>query len=506
MKKAPLSANRRNTRCAAIFHSVYFKVCLAGLLFPLGFSPYNYPGMTILSLAFFYAFLLRTHLKEAFICGFLYGLCLYGFGVSWVIISIHDYGSLNYFLSVLITFLFVAYLSLYPAVAGLAFRAINPANKPFIPSLSFAALWILSEVARSNLMTGFPWLLAGTSQTDSPLRYLAPLIGNYGVGFITCLAAAFLANSMRNIGKIRYVYMICFVLLLIAPEGLKYVEWTKTSNKPVSVAVIQANLSMRDKWDEALFWKLLEHYQSKTYGLMGNDLIVMPESAIPVPRNYIEDFLKPISQKAKSTKTAIILGILQHDDSHKKQYNNAIITLGQAKGHYAKQHLVPFGEYIPAAFKFINKLLLLPEPELLPGKIKQHLIKIGHIPIASLICYEIAYPSLLREQMPKAQWIVSVSDNGWFGHSLASYQQLQMARMLSLQTGRFQVVANNDGLSSVINPLGEIIASLPAFQSGVLTSQVYSVKGSTPWIKWGDFPVLILCFLIILLSILLKIK
>lgn len=495
---------RRASLSAA--QNVSYKLFLAGLLFPLGYSPFHYSGLTILSLAFFYAYLVQeSSFKQTIVSSLTYGLGIFGFGVSWVIISIHDYGHINYFLSGLITFIFILYLSFYVVFTGLAFQFINCKNNLLISGMMFSALWCLSEFARATIMTGFPWLLTGTSQSDAPLKFLAPVIGSYGLGFVACFSATLLANAVRKNEPKRYVYLAAFVLLLTLPLSLKSVQWTRLSKQPFSTAVIQANLSMRDKWDDSLFWQILKHYQNQTEKYLGKALIVMPESAIPLPSSYIEDFLQTMDEKAKVAKTAVVLGILQ-SAGEKAVYNNSVISLGKASGDYSKRHLVPFGEYIPAFFNPLYKLLMLPEPGLTPGALRQPPIRIHGLPVASLICYEIAYPELLRQQMPEARWIISVSDNGWFGHSLASYQQIQMAQMLSLQTGRFQVIANNDGLSSVIDEKGNLIDSLPPFSAGILQSAIYSASGTTPWIIWGDQPVLLFCFLILIFGLLLKIK
>ena len=135
-----------------------------------------------------------------------------------------------------------------------------------------------------------------------------------------------------------------------------------------------------------------------------------------------------------------------------------------------------------------------------PGKSNQKLIHSNHYPIASLICYELAYPQLLRQQMPQAQWIVSISDDGWFGHSLAMYQQLQMAQVLSMLTGRFQVVANKEGLSSIIDEHGQLLHTLPAFTAGVLEATLYPATGATPWVRWGDGWLLLLCLCLVILA------
>jgi apolipoprotein N-acyltransferase len=258
---------------------------------------------------------------------------------------------------------------------------------------------------------------------------------------------------------------------------------------------------MRDKWDEHLFWKLLDYYEKNIEKLLGKQLIILPESAIPLPASYLEDYLLNLHHRAIKAKSAVITGILQAANDDETYYHNAIISLGEASGDYVKRHLVPFGEYIPAPFLALNRWLNLPEPNILPGKNAQTLLRIGHHSVASLICYEIAYPNLLRDQLPKAEWIISISDNGWFGHSLASYQQQQMAQFLSLATGRYQIIVNNDGLSSIINPHGDIISSLPSFQPGILQGQVLSAKGSTPWVVLGDYPVITLCSLLLFFAL-----
>lgn len=476
-------------------HVQYVLVFVAGLVGPLGFAPFHMPGLTLLSLSFLFAQLLNAPVKTSAILGFVFGLGYFGLGVSWVIISIHDYGEINYFFSALITLLFIMYLAIFPALVAYLFARLKTNRSSLGLMILFSILWCLSEVLRSRLMTGFPWLLIGTSQIDTPLRYLTPLIGIYGLSLLCAFCATLLTFAMREIRFNRYYYLVAFIILLISPSLLQSIAWTKIDNKPISIGAVQANLSMRDKWDEALFWNLLKYYEKATDKLMGKQLIILPESAIPLPAHYLEAYLERLNNKALAANSAIILGILQPANDNETYFHNAIISLGHAKGVHNKYQLVPFGEYIPKPFETINRWLNLPELNILPGKYSQKLIKIFNHPIASLICYEIAYPNLLRQQLPKAQWIVSISDNGWFGQSLASYQQLQMSQMLSLLTGRYQIIVNNDGLSSVINPAGHIVNGLQPFSSGILQSEVFEASGTTPWVVWGDYPIFIFCFI-----------
>lgn len=474
-------------------YSYLLRAFIAGLLLPFGFAPFHLPGLTILGIAFFYAQLRTQPLKQSLFTGFAFGLGFLGLGVSWIYVSIHEYGHLTILLSVLITLAFIAYLSLFPALVAVLYHKLAAKCSFLSAGLLFSALWCLSEYLRSTLMSGFPWLLIGCGQIDTPLHYLLPVVGIYGVSFLTCFAATLLVAVVQTPKPKRYVWLIAFVVLLISPSVLKYAKWTTTRDTPISVGVIQANLSMRDKWDESLFWQLVQQYKDEIEQLIGKkQLIVLPESAIPVPEHYVSELLDSLDAKAEQAQSSILIGIPQIASVDERYYFNTIVTLGMAKGHYIKQHIVPFGEYIPQPFERIMSWFEIPIANLKPGSSDQPLLNILDHPIASLICYELAYPMLLRKQLPEAEWIVSISDDGWFGHSLAMYQHLQMAQALSMQTGRYQVVSNNDGLSSIIDNHGHIVHSLPAFSSGTLEANIYPAKGTTPWIYYGDLPILLL--------------
>ncbi|MDI9818859.1 MULTISPECIES: apolipoprotein N-acyltransferase [unclassified Legionella] len=487
------------TTVKSIKYSHFLRAFLFGLLLPLGFAPFHLPGAAILGIALFYAQLCHKRNNSPFLTGLFFGLGYFGLGISWVYVSIHEYGHLNSILSALITLLFLLYLSLFIASMAFVFKKLTIPQLPFYSCLLFSALWVLSEYCRSTFFSGFPWLLLAFGQFDAPGKYLLPVVGVFGTGFLTCIAATLLATSTQLNGAKRYWALSGFVILLLFPLLLKSKDWSALKKEPVTIGIIQANLSMRDKWDEALFWQLLQRYQHNIENLLGTQLIVMPESAIPLPPSYIEEFLTQTHEKAKQAGSAILLGIPKPTTVDENYYFNALISLGKASGFYLKQHLVPFGEYIPKPMQRISEWLAIPNANLVPGKSSQPPIKIHRHPIAALICYELAYGDLLRRQLPQAEWIVSISDDGWFGHSLAMYQQQQIAQVRSLQTARYQVVANNDGLSSVINPKGEILASLPAFTEGVVNTTLFPATGITPWVYFGDTPLLIFCIIIVLI-------
>jgi len=473
---------------------------LAGLLIPFGFAPFHLPGCAILGIALLFGLLLQQQpLQRAFYMGFVFGLGFLGLGVSWVYVSIHEYGHLNPIVAALITLLFIVYLAVFPGLVGVIYYKLSVRRPLIFCCFLFSALWCLGELLRATFLGGFPWLILGFGQIDTPLKYLLPILGLYGVSFFACLAATFLAASILTNSSKRYLWIIAFITVLLSPSILKQIEWATIDAAPKSVGIIQANLSMRDKWDEALFWQLLQRYQQGFEQLLAKDkLIVMPESAIPLPASYVTAFLDSIHSRAKQVGSSILLGIPQPTTIDETHYYNTMSTLGDAQGSYLKQHLVPFGEFIPQPLQRLIDWLAFPSANMSAGKSNQPLIRIQDHPIASLICYELAYPQLLRKQLPLAEWIVSISDDGWFGHSFAMYQQLQIAQAVSIQTARFQVVANNDGLSAIINTRGDVVASLPAFSAGILEANIYPATGSSPWVFFGDTPILLLCLLIVI--------
>lgn len=511
------NSSRNFSKINAIYANCYIRCALAGLLMPLGFAPFHWPVLSILGVALFFLQLNQNNPLKAFKLGMIFGCSYFGLGVSWVYVSIHSYGHIHPIFSVGITLLFISYLSLFTGLLAIVYSIFNKYlflniyqikvnQTTLLQGLLFSALWTICEMLRGIVFTGFPWLILGLSQIDTPLKNAFSIIGIEGVSFISAFIATLLVAILTQ--KKQWILMLLFVSIFFIPWGL-LTNINQSSdqlnpNKPdkaLKVSVIQANLSMREKWDESLFNQLIMHYDTAILKLLPrSDLIVLPESAIPLPNIYVTDLLKQWHKIAKIKHNAIVLGIPEIKTHQETEYYNTIETLGNSSGTYQKQHLVPFGEYIPHLFKHLtNKLNLpsLPMNDLTPGTPKQPLLVIHNHPIATLICYELAYPNLLRQQMPQAEWIISISDDGWFGHSFAMYQQLQMAQALAILTQRFHIIANNDGLSSIINPAGDIIASVPAFKAGTITAKIYPQTKSTIWSQYGDTPILILCLFLL---------
>ena len=331
---------------------------LSGLLIPFGFAPFHLPGLAILGIALLFLQLENANQKHGFLSGFIFGLGFFGLGVSWIYISIHDHGYFHPIVAAGFTLLFVAYLSLFTGLMTKLYGLLRKDKSLFSACMIFSALWCGSEVLRSTLFGGFPWLLLGFGQMDSPLNQLLPVIGVYGVSFISCCAGSLLASISRSTGLSRIGFTIAFVLILILPSLLKNSTWTSVKEKSFSVGIVQANLSMRDKWDESLFWNILDYYEREILDLVSkNAIIVLPEAAIPLPTSYLSDFLESIDKKIHAAHSALLLGIPHPTNADEESYYNAIISLGQAEGVYFKQHLVPFGEFTPEIFKSLSTWL-----------------------------------------------------------------------------------------------------------------------------------------------------
>lgn len=471
---------------------------LFGMTFALAFAPFHYPPCLFLGLfGFFY--LLKTYPNSGRM-GFSFGFGAGLIGVSWVYNSIYEYGHLSKPLSVFFTLIFLAYIGVF--YCGFAYSSRRLANhlpKALWP-LILAANWCVFEWIRAHLFGGFPWLLVGFSALNTPLENILPILGIYGPSFIACFSLGFLILAIEKHNR-SPLFAIIGVMGLVMPKLMPTQIDNANPLPKVHAAVVQANVNMQEKWNEDLFWRQYGYYFSEIQQLLKKHrVVILPEAAISVPSAYIPREIKQLNRLANFKESALLIGIPESTKTDPNQYFNAIVALGQAQGQYHKQQLVMFGETIPKFWHPLFNFLGIPVISTVPGTHHQPPVTVFGQPIASLICYELAYPEILRRQLPQGQWIVSLSDDGWFGHSSALYQHQEMAQVLSFMAHRWQVFVNNNGLSSIIDAKGQIVKQIPAWQAGHLTSAIEAYSTSLPWMLWGDKPILGLCCLIILMS------
>ena len=462
---------------------------LLGAATVLGFAPVALAALPVLTAAgLLWLWEHADTPARAAALGFAFGLGLFLAGVSWVYISLHDYGAMPAALAAAATLLFCAFLALYPALVGYAqARLAGPVALRRL--LLIPALWALTEWLRGWIFTGFPWLAFGYSQADSPLRGYAPVAGVFGLSWLVWLCAGLLLALPRRKG--RGLALAALVLILGLGFGLERVEWTRAQGAPVSVSLLQGNIAQDLKWDAARFAATVQEYRSMTARSAAR-LTILPETAIPRFFDLLEpELVRSLAMGARSHGGDLIVGVPLRDGPGR--YYNSAISLGASPvQRYDKIHLVPFGEFIPPGFGWVPSVLKIPLADFSRGGAAQAPLALAGQKIAVDICYEDAFGEEIIRALPEATLLVNVSNVAWFGDSLAPHQHLQISQMRALETGRFMLRATNTGMTAIIDHHGNVAAVLPAFTEGALNGSAQGRSGATPYVRWGNAPLVLL--------------
>ena len=461
-----------------------------GLLLPLSMAPFNAWPLIWLSLGgFFWLTHQAPSSRQAFWLGWLYGAGMFGLGISWV------YGSMRTVatpipLSLLLTSLFCGALAFLPAIqAWLYHRWIK--SSAWALTLGAPLLWLVFEWLRSWLFTGLPWLLAGYALTDTPLSQLAAVGSVYSLTLIIALGAAQLTRwAMAGSQAFRLPAATAAITLGLMAVGwlMPTTVWTRETQS-VQAAAVQSNVKQADKWASRNIRPTLDFYGRQTQTLIEPDLVIWPEAALTVRPERITTYLNDLDQLGKDRDQGIITGIITEEDD---RYYNALLGYGTAGGEYRKQHLVPFGEYLPferylrGLINFFN----IPMSTLTPAPVAQSPMAWRFqgetYQLAPVICYEAAYPGLVRELGAVSQLLVMVSNDAWFGDSVAPHQHLQITRMRAIENSRAIVRATQNGISALIDANGRILERSPQFEIAVVQGEVALREGKTPYQRWGS--------------------
>ncbi|VXB29743.1 apolipoprotein N-acyltransferase [Pseudomonas sp. 8AS] len=472
----------------------------AGALTTLALAPFDIWPLAIVSIALFYLGLRDLKPRQALLRGWSYGFGLFLSGTSWVYVSIHDYGAASPPLAAALTLGFVGGLGLLFALSGwLWARWLRRNEVPLADALAFAALWLAQEAFRSWFLTGFPWLYAGYSQLHGPLASLAPIGGLWLLSLSLALSAALLVNLPRLRGS--KAQLATALALLLAPWltslALQGHNWTQAKGAPLKVAVMQGNVEQNLKWDPAQLRVQLELYRDLTLGSQPADLIIWPETAVPVLKEFAEGYLQFMGRVAQERQAALITGvpIRQANEQGEKRYYNGITVVGDGQGTYLKQKLVPFGEYVPLqdVLRGLIAFFDLPMSDFARGPADQALLQAKGLQIAPFICYEVVYPEFAAGLAARSDLLLTISNDTWFGTSIGPLQHLQMAQMRALEAGRWMIRATNNGVTALIDPQGRITAQIPQFQKAVLYGEVQAMQGLTPYLVWRAWPLAGVC-------------
>ncbi len=395
-----------------------------------------------------------------------------------------------------ITALFVAFWALFPAVAGwLAVKTRGNKGVVMVP-----LLWVLIEYGRGYwLLNGFPWLLVAYSQLETPLAGYIPIIGAYGTSFLLALTATLIAYFLRRKPS-RPLTAGVVVGIWLLGWSLQQVSWTQPIGAPIQTVMIQGNIRQDQKWRPENRIETLRLYKNMTAQNWGADVIIWPETAIPAYLSQVDEhFLQPLRQQALQHGSDLVVGLPVEGQAEGEVYN-AVITLGKTPGMYKKNHLLPFGEYMPLQpfSGWVLQNLHIDMGEFTPGGNRQPLLQAGGYPFITTICYEAAFGDAGLHGLPEAAYLVNVTNDAWFGDSWQPHQHLQIARMRALETGRYMLRSTNTGVTAVIGPDGKVQASTPLFTTTVLTADIVPMGGMTPYAHWGDKPIMALMLMVFL--------
>ena len=371
----------------------------------------------------------------------------------------------------------------------------EPRRRAVLGALAFAGLYVLGEWVRGWFLSGFTWLQLGYAHVDSPLSDLLAIVGIYGTGLLAAAWACAVLATWRASWLRRVAVVLPGLALILGLALVPPLRFTHSTGAVQRVAVIQGNVPQDQKWRADMRGPTLERYLGLTRKHLEAQLVVWPETAIPGMRHRMGAFLDLVRQEAMATGTSVLVGIPERDPQSGAAYNS-VELLGRSQGLYRKQHLVPFGEYLPLQrlLRPITRALKIPVSDFSPGPVDQSNLNVGGVPFATFICYEIAFGAEVVKRLPHAQLLVTVSNDAWFGDSLGPQQHLQIARARAIETGRYLVRATNTGLSAVVDPHGKLIASLPAFQVADGAAEVAPMIGATPYVRVGNAPALAVCF------------
>jgi apolipoprotein N-acyltransferase len=365
-------------------------------------------------------------------------------------------------------------------------------------------MWSLGEWFRGWFLSGFPWLALGYSQIDSPLGGYAPLVGVYGVTLLCALSAGLLLVMwhQRARGLAWTLPMVLLLLLWAGGYGLGQLSWSTAAGEPIRVTLIQGNVPQSTKWNPEAVSLRLDRYAALTrQHLDDSDLIVWPENAITVFYHRLaEGYFSELGAELRRSGADLVLGVPQRDLDGERYYTT-MMSLGSHQGFYRKRHLVPFGEFLPleGALRGLIDFFNMPMSSFTPGEQQQALLQAAGQRIAASVCYEDAFAEEMRDFLPEATLLVNGSNNAWYGDSLAPHQHLQISRMRALEFGRPMLRATTNGISAIIAPDGKLVKSSPQFETAIVQATVQPMQGATPYIRFGNYPLLI--FILVLLGL-----
>ena len=473
---------------------LFFIAFLAGAINVLAFAPAGVWALQWLTLGLLFVLIFNAqNTKTAMLLTWFYCFAWLLFGVIWLTISMFRYGDMPVWLSVLVVALFVGALALIPALlVGCAVRYKATFSPAVFCLIILPLAWSVAEWTRGWIFTGFPWLVSGYAQNISPLAGFAPIVGVYGITWIS----AVIAGALVLISQRRWIFLSVPMSLLLVGYSLQFIAWTVPQGSAISVRLLQGNVDQNVKFEREHVIESLDFYYHSILSKPA-DLIVTPETALPLPIGSLpEGYVANLKQFSDQTNSAIILGAFSQDGVD--LYANSALGISPNNANlyrYEKHHLVPFGEFIPKGFGWFYQFMHIPMGDQQRGALLAAPFGVKDQFVLPNICYEDVFGEEIAakikhahsEQKPLPTILLNITNLAWFGDSWALPQHVQISQMRALETGRPMLRATNTGMTIYIDASGNIIDTLPAYTRGELDVTVQGYSGMTPYIWCGNY-------------------
>ncbi len=477
---------------SADFIKTFILALILGGIYALGFAPIYFWPATLLSIAGIY-WLIRNTQQQVLAISLGYGLGFFGVGTSWIYVSIHQFGHAPVPLALILTLIFCLYLSVYPLLMVWGYKRYFQKISTNQSLLVFSFLWLATDALRGWVFSGFPWLYAGYSFTDTWLIGWAPLVGVHGVTVLAVASAVSIIHLIVERQKLVPILIMGFAWvggLLLTP-----INWSEKIADPVKITLVQPNIDQSIKWSPEHLWNTLDLLKQQTQKAAAG-IVIWPEAAVPTFEKRLRPNLEKIALEAKLKGQTIVTGIPLSNQDNSQAYNGVMVLddRDQEKQYYYKRRLVPFGEYVPLQdiLRGLIEFFDLPMSAFSLGAEDQQPLKVGDAKLGLAICYEITYPALVHQQARQSNIILTLSNDAWFGHSWGPYQHYQMARFRSAEAAMPLVRSTNNGITAVTNAKGITQAQLPQFVLDNLETEVQPMKSHSPVLYYRPLWVLLL--------------
>src|SRR5688572_22610929 len=434
---------------------------------------------------------------RAFAMGLLAGLAYFVGTIYWTGTVVSTFGGLATPVALLAMFLLAAYLALYPALTALILSRVL--NRAGVRALwLFPAAWVATEFCRGYLFGGFPWVPLGNSQVEMlPVAQLASVLGVYGLSALVAFVNAAIAFALLTAGRDRVVAIAAAAVVLVAAGGWgtwRIADGSLTrEGTTLRVALVQGNIAQEDKWNPAEARRIFTTHIAMTRDAVkrGAQLVLWPESSTPFMFEEDEAGEAAVRDLAREVGVPILFGSDQVDRGGNlvRLFNAAFLVApeGNTAGVYRKIHLVPFGEYIPfKEWLYFVSPLVERFTDFAPGT-STVLLPLGSHLISIAICYELVYPSLIRQGVVGgSELLTTITNDGWYGQSSAPYQHFAMASMRAIEGGRYLARAANTGISGIVDPYGRVVRASAIFEQVGLVEEVRLLTNRTIYTMIGD--------------------